>query len=198
LSTSRNLYKHLEIGESVRIYIVYNLGQYNHLIHRMLRDLGIESKLIENTTPPEEIDADGLVIGGGPSIDRSGRSMDYVRNLDVPILGICLGHHIIAKAFGGEIGRGNIGGYAEVEVEIIEKDEIFDGFPDRIRVWASHMDEVKILPEDFELLAKSSICSIEAMKHNKKPIFGIQWHPEVYHSQYGEEVYRNFIEICRK
>ncbi len=182
----------------VKIYIVYNLGQYNHLIHRTLRDLGVESRLIDNTTPVKEIDADGIVIGGGPDIERSGKSIEYVQNLDVPILGICLGHHIIAKAFGGEVGRGSVGGYAEVEVEILKSQEIFEGFPERIRVWASHMDEVKLMPEGFELLARSDICSVEAMKHGKKPVYGVQWHPEVYHSQYGEELYRNFIEICRK
>lgn len=182
----------------MKVCIVYNLGQYNHLIHRTLRDLGVESKLIDNTTPVEEIDADGLVIGGGPSIEKSGRSVEYVRELDIPILGICLGHHIIAKAFGGEVGRGSVGGYAEVEVTILDQDELFRGFPEKIRVWASHMDEVKRMPDDFELLATSEVCRVEAMKHRTEPIFGVQWHPEVYHSQYGEEVYRNFIEICRR
>ncbi len=182
----------------MKIYVVYNLGQYNHLIYRTLRDLGIESKLISNETDIEEIDADGLVIGGGPTIEKSGKSMDYVKNLDIPILGICLGHHIIALAFGGEVGKGKVGGYAEIEVDIIDKNEIFEGLPDRVKVWASHMDEVKKLPENFKLLAKSEICSIEAMRHKSKPIFGIQWHPEVYHTHYGVEVYKNFIEICKR
>ncbi len=177
--------------------MVYNLGQYNHLIHRTLRDLGVESKLISNETPLEEIDADGLVIGGGPSIEKSGRSLEYVK-LEIPILGVCLGHHIIAVAFGGEVGKGKVGGYAEVEVEILEQNEIFKGFPSKIKVWASHMDEVKRMPESFKLLAKSDICNIEAMRHKKKPIFGVQWHPEVYHSQFGVELYKNFIKICRK
>lgn len=181
----------------MRIYVVYNLGQYNHLIHRTLRDLGVESKLISNETPLEEIDADGLVIGGGPSIEKSGRSLEYVK-LEIPILGVCLGHHIIAVAFGGEVGKGKVGGYAEVEVEILEQNEIFKGFPSKIKVWASHMDEVKRMPESFKLLAKSDICNIEAMRHKKKPIFGVQWHPEVYHSQFGVELYKNFIKICRK
>ncbi|AIY90590.1 GMP synthase subunit A [Geoglobus acetivorans] len=183
---------------AVKIYVVYNLGQYNHLIYRMLRDLEVETKLIENSTPPEEIDADGLVIGGGPSMEKSGRSADYVRELDIPILGICLGHQIIANVFGGRVDRGDVGGYAENEVSIIEEDELFIGFPEKIRVWESHMDEVKVLPENFELLATSSICEIEAMKHKRRPVYGVQWHPEVYHSEYGEELYSNFIEICKR
>lgn len=183
---------------NVKIYVVYNHGQYNHLIYRMLRDLEVETKLIDNTTHPEQIDADGLVIGGGPSIEKSGRSADYVKELDIPILGICLGHQIIAKVFGGEVGRGDVGGYAENEVRILKEDELFAGFPEKITVWESHMDEVKTLPDDFELLATSEICEVEAMRHKNKPIYGVQWHPEVYHSQYGEELYRNFVNICRK
>lgn len=182
----------------VKIYVVYNYGQYNHLIHRTLRDLGVETKLIQNTTPVEEIDADGLVLGGGPSLDRTGNCEEYVKKLDIPILGICLGHQLIAKVFGGEVGRGKTGGYAEVEVEIVDRNELFEGFPERIKVWASHMDEVKKLPENFKILARSEICEIEAMRHEKKPIFGVQWHPEVYHSEYGVELYKNFVEICRR
>ncbi len=182
----------------VKIYVVYNYGQYNHLIHRTLRDLGVESKLIQNTTPVEEIDADGLVLGGGPSLERTGNCEKYLRELDIPILGICLGHQLIAKVFGGEVGRGESGGYAEVVVKILEKDELFEGFPDEIKVWASHMDEVKKMPEGFKLLAKSDICEVEAMRHAEKPIFGVQWHPEVYHSEYGVELYKNFVNICRK
>ncbi len=183
----------------VKIYVIYNFGQYNHLIQRTLRDLGAETKLVENTTPVEKLkDADGLVLGGGPSLDRTGNCELYLRELDVPILGICLGHQLIAKVFGGEVGRGEAGGYAEVKVRIVEDDEIFSGLPKELKVWASHMDEVKKLPEEFKKLAESDICSIEAMRHKKRPIYGVQWHPEVYHTERGEDFYRNFIEICRK
>ncbi len=183
----------------MKIYVIYNYGQYNHLIHRTLRDLGVESRLIENTTPIDEIrDADGVVIGGGPSLDRTGNCAEYVRKLDVPILGICLGHQLIAKVFGGEVGRGRVGGYSEVEVEILEDDELFDGMPRKIRVWASHMDEVKKVPDSFKVLARSDICDVEAMRHKERPIYGVQWHPEVYHSEYGTKLYENFVRICRR
>ncbi len=183
----------------MKIYVIYNYGQYNHLIHRTLRDIGVESKLIENTTPVEKLkDADGIVLGGGPSLDRTGLCERYVRELDVPILGICLGHQLLAKIFGGEVGKGERGGYSEVKVRIVEDDELFDGIPKEIKVWASHMDEVKKMPSNFKLLAKSDICEVEAMRHVEKPIYGVQWHPEVYHSEYGTEVYKNFVKICKK
>ncbi len=183
----------------VKIYVVYNYGQYNHLIYRTLRDLGVETKLIENTTPVEELkDLDGIVIGGGPSLDKTGNCEIYVKELDIPILGICLGHQLIAKVFGGEVGRGKAGEYSEVLVRVVEYDKLFEGLPNEFKVWASHMDEVKVMPKDFKLLAESDICKIESMRHKTKPIYGIQWHPEVYHSEYGTELYRNFVEICKK
>jgi len=184
---------------AMKIYVVYNYGQYNHLIHRTLRDLGVESKLIENTTPVEKLkDVDGLILGGGPSLDRIGNCELYVKELNIPILGICLGHQLIAKVFDGEVGKGKVGEYAQVKVRIVEYNELFEGFPKEINVWASHMDEVKKMPTDFKLLAESDICKIEAMRHKFKPIYGVQWHPEVYHSEKGIELYKNFINICKK
>ncbi len=182
----------------VKIYVIYNFGQYNHLIQRTLRDIGVEAKLVENTTPVEKLkDADGIILGGGPSLDRTGNCEVYVKELSVPILGICLGHQLLAKIFGGDVGKGRIGGYAEVEVRLVEKDEIFEGLPEKLKVWASHADEVKKLPECFKLLATSDICKIEAMRHKSKPIYGVQWHPEVYHTERGEDFYRNFVKICK-
>jgi GMP synthase (glutamine-hydrolysing) len=184
---------------AMKIYVVYNYGQYNHLIHRMLRDLGVETKLIENTTPVEKLkDIDGLVLGGGPSLDRVGNCELYVKELDVPILGICLGHQLLAKIFGGEVGKGAIGGYAEVKVRIVKDDEIFEGLPKELKVWASHADEVKQMPEDFIVLAESDICKVEAMKHRSKHLYGVQWHPEVYHTEKGVNFYQNFVKLCKR
>ena len=183
----------------MKVYVVYNFGQYNHLIYRMLRDLNVETKLISNTTPVGElVDLDGLVIGGGPSLDRTGNCAEYVKMLEIPILGICLGHQLIAKTFGGKVGKGKIGGFAEVTIRIIKSDPLFDGLPKEIKVWASHNDEVKEVTNELNILAESEICKIEALKHKKRPIYGLQWHPEVYHTEYGKDIYKNFIEICKR
>ncbi len=183
----------------VKIYVVYNYGQYNHLIHRTLRDIGVESKLIENTTPLEKLkDADGVVLGGGPSLEKTGNCKIYIKELTVPILGICLGHQLIAKIFGGKVGRGKVGGYSEVRIRLVDQDELFENMSKEFKVWASHMDEVKVLPSNFKLLAESDICKVEAMRHKNKPIYGVQWHPEVYHSEYGVELYENFVKLCKK
>ncbi len=180
------------------IYVVNNFGQFNHLILRMLRDIGIEARMIPNTTPPDEVAAGcrGVVLGGGPSIERVGRCPEYL-DLDLPVLGICLGLHVIAGRFGGTVAPGRLGGYGAVEVEIRDHDRILAGYPDRVAVWASHQDEVAALPENFDLLATSAICPAEAIAHGSRPIFGIQWHPEVSHTFEGRRVYENFDAVCR-
>jgi GMP synthase (glutamine-hydrolysing) len=181
----------------MRILVVNNYGQFNHLIRRAIRDR-VDTDLISNETPPEDIDADGLILGGGPTLDRAGRGADYLRNLDIPILGICLGMQLMGTTFGGRVVPGNIGGYAEVNVEVLKEDDILKGLPSKFKTWASHMDQVSVLPEGFEVLARSDVCEIEAMKHLSRPLYGVQWHPEVVHTEYGPELLDNFIALCRR
>lgn len=178
------------------IYVVNNYGQFNHLIQRMLRDLDIDSVLISNTTPPDEVASScrGIVLGGGPAIERAGNCGEYCK-LGLPLLGICLGLHVIAAAFGGKVEPGTSGGYGAIDVEIIEYDGILSGYPGNIRVWASHADEVVIVPPGFTRLAKSEVCSNEAVALPEKHIYGLQWHPEVSHSEKGRLVYENFNRI---
>jgi hypothetical protein len=97
-STSRRAIKYIFIMSMrvlMRIFVVNNYGQFNHLIVRSIRDL-VECKLISNQTPPEEIEADGLILGGGPALERAGRCADYLKELDIPVLGRCLGLECLA------------------------------------------------------------------------------------------------------
>jgi GMP synthase (glutamine-hydrolysing) len=175
------------------IYVVNNFGQFNHLINRALRDLDIDAVLIPNTTPPEEIreGCRGIILGGGPAIERAGNCSKYL-DLGLPVLGICLGLHIIANRFGGKVHTGQSGGYGPVDVEICEHDEILAGYPQKISVWASHADEVSQMPEGFTRLASSPICYNEAIAFPEKQIYGLQWHPEVSHTFEGKRVFENF------
>jgi len=181
----------------MRILVVNNYGQFNHLIHRSIRDR-VDTDLISNQTSPEKIVADGLILGGGPALERAGRCADYLRDLSVPILGICLGMQLMGTTFGGRVAAGAIGGYAEVEIEVLQEDEILLGLPSRFKTWASHADQVVQLPSGFEVLARSGVCEIEAMKHPSRPLYGVQWHPEVMHTEYGQELLDNFIRLCKR
>ena len=179
-----------------RIDVIDNHGQFTHLEQRALRDMGVDVELVDNETPPEAIDADGLVLSGGPSIDRIGNCPDYL-DLDVPVLGICLGHQVIAEELGGEVESGDYGGYADVNVDIVDDtDPLLGSLAPNTRVWASHADEVKRVPEGFERTAESDICGVEAMSDTDRDRYGVQFHPEVAHTERGEEVFENFLEIC--
>ena len=180
-----------------RILVVDNHGQFTHLEHRLLRDMdGVDAELVANTTPPEDLDADGLVLSGGPDMADIGRCPDYL-DLDIPVFGICLGMQIIAAELGGRVESGDYGGYADVNVRILDEDDPLLGSlaPDT-RVWASHADEVVELPEGFTRTAESDICGVEAMGDADRDLYGVQWHPEVAHTEEGEAVFENFLRIC--
>jgi GMP synthase (glutamine-hydrolysing) len=178
------------------IFVINNYGQFNHLIHRALRDLDIDVALVPNTTPQEKVaeSCRGIILGGGPSIERAGNCSKYL-DLGLPVLGICLGLHIIAAKFGGDVHPGHRGGYGPVEVEICEPNTILAGYPSKMPVWASHADEVSKIPDNFTLLAKSDICNNEAIAHLNQHIYGLQWHPEVSHTFEGSRVFENFNRL---
>ena len=190
----------------VRIYVVDNGGQWTHREWRTLRDLDIDTKIVPNTTPFKEISAervDGLVLSGGvPRIGLQkelGNCREYLEKAYFPILGICAGHQFIAQFFGGEIKPSKIPEFGKNELTLVKDDNaLFKGVPKKSIVWESHTDEVAKLPKDFEVLGKSENCKIQAMHHKKKPFYGLQFHPEVEHTECGELVFKNFIEICEK
>lgn len=185
----------------MKILVINNHGQYNHRIYRSLHYLKIPAELIPNTTPIQEINEKnplGIILGGGPAVERSGNSKEYVENLDCPMLGICLGHQIIAQVYGGEIGSAGIESYAKTRITIVDENDIFKGVGDVMDVWSSHKDEVKTLPPGFKVLAVSPVCEFEAMKHENKPIYGIQFHPEVHHTEKGSMIFENFHRVCKE
>ena len=179
-----------------KIVVVDNHGQFTHLERRALRDLGVETELIDNETPPSDVDADGVVLSGGPDIERIGHSPAYL-DADVPVLGICLGMQLMAHELDGEVGSGEYGGYADVTVDVLdETDPLIGSLAPETRVWASHADEVTAVPSGFERTAESDVCSVEAMSDTDRDLYGVQWHPEVAHTERGEVVFENFLDIC--
>ena len=179
-----------------RIVVVDNHGQFTHLEGRALRDIGVETEIVDNETPAADIEADGIVLSGGPDINRAGRSAEYLE-LGVPVLGICLGMQLIADELGGEVDGGDYGGYADVTVEILDDaDPLVGSLAPETRVWASHADEVKAVPDGFARTARSEVCGVEAMSDPDRDLYGVQWHPEVAHTERGEEVFENFRARC--
>jgi GMP synthase (glutamine-hydrolysing) len=179
-----------------RIDVVDLHGQFTHLEQRALRDMGVEVELVDADTAPEDVVADGLVLSGGPSIDRIGNTPGFL-DLDIPILGICLGMQAMAVELGGEVGSGDYGGYADVTVEITDPDDpLLGSLAPETRVWASHADEVTTVPPGFSRTARSDVCEVEAMSDTERDRYGVQFHPEVAHTVEGEQVFENFLAIC--
>jgi GMP synthase (glutamine-hydrolysing) len=180
-------------------------GQYNHLITRVLSEIGAESKLVPISITKNELikmNARGLVMGGGPQrigseIKKLSTLPELIKELDIPILGLCLTHQLIAIVFGGRAGEAKFPEYGPVEIFVDKKDEILKGFPKKFIAWESHNDEVLTLPNNFEILAHSKKCKIQVMRHLEKPIFGVQFHPEVIHTENGELLFKNFFNICK-
>ena len=189
----------------VKIYVIDNGGQWTHREWRTLRDLDVETKIVPNTISFEEIkneNVDGMVLSGGaPRIGLEGKlgnTDEILEKADFPILGICAGHQYIARFFGGEAKPAAKPEYGKVELTILKDDDFFKDVPKKSIIWESHNDEVTKLPEDFELLASSDDCEIQAMKHKNKPFYGLQFHPEVENTEYGEQMFKNFVKICER
>jgi len=183
-------------------------GQYNHLIVRMLTELGAESSLVPlsiSMDELEEIGFNGVVAGGGPQSVYEKNSRRELGNLErllkeisKPVLCICVSHQLLAEALGGRTGPAKKPEYGRITVHVDEEDEILRGTGPSFTAWASHNDEVIRMPDRFERLARSQRCKVEAMRSRNKPIYGIQFHPEVWHTTKGRTIFRNLIEIVER
>jgi GMP synthase (glutamine-hydrolysing) len=183
--------------------VVDNGGQWTHREWRVLRDLGADSRIVPNATPYEAMEADGIVLSGGAlSLEGSdsplGRVDEWIDRTDVPVLAICLGHEFLGRHFGGRIDRGGPE-FGSVDLTVDRPDHpLFAGLAPKLKVWASHNDQVVEPPAGWTVLAHSASCPVEAMAHPSKPIWGVQFHPEVEHTQGGREMFRHFLDLCRR
>lgn len=182
-----------------------NGGQWTHREWRVLRYLKADTKMIQNDTPVEELEAaglDGLLLSGGApriGVDGTlGNCADYIDRLDIPILGICAGHQFLARHFGGSAAPGKTPEFGAVQMDILEGGAILDGIQGPTQVWASHHDEVDGVPDSFQVLASSETCPVQVMRHKERPLFGMQYHPEVEHTEAGVQMFRNFLTVCEE
>ncbi|HZD36129.1 MAG TPA: glutamine-hydrolyzing GMP synthase [Nitrososphaeraceae archaeon] len=179
--------------------IVLDFGsQYSHLICRRLREANVYCELLPHDTPAKllgRIKPKGIIISGGPSsiyLKGSPRPDYGIFDLGIPILGICYGHQLIVDRFGGKIRKSTIREYGSSNLVIDDHDDLFSNIAGNIRCWMSHTDTAELLPEDFEVLAHTDSSSSAAIVNRKKKLFGIQFHPEVLHTERGTEILRNF------
>jgi len=182
-------------------------GQYCHLIGRRVRENRVYSEIVPCDITPKEIktlnaklDVKGIILSGGPSsvYDQNAPKCDpRILGLGIPILGICYGHQLIAYLSNGKVQPGEKREYGITYVEIDTPVDVLEGLSQKEIVWMSHGDTVYGLPDEYEVLAHTENCPIAAFKHKEKPIYGLQWHPEVSHTEMGMQMLKNFIfRVC--
>ena len=178
-------------------------GQYNQLIARRVRDHRVYAEILPYTTPLEEIKKrkyKGIIFTGGPNsvFDMSSPHYDKeILNIGVPILGICYGCQLISWMAGGEVKTAPVSEYGKIELSA-KSSALFCNIPEKSIVWMSHTDYISKAPEGFEIVATTDDCPCAAMQNTQKGIYAVQFHPEVTHSEYGNQLLYNFLyEICR-
>ena len=187
----------------MRIPVVDNGGQWTHREYRVLRDLGAESRIVPNTEPFESLEADGIVLSGGAlSLEGTatlGRVAEWIDAVEVPVLGICVGHQFLGRHFGARVEKAPAPEFGRVEVVVDAPEHpLFAGLPSPLKAWASHNDQLIEPPPQWRLLAHSQNCAVQGMAHPTRPIWGVQFHPEVEHTEHGREMLRRFVELCRR
>ncbi|MDQ3376376.1 MAG: glutamine-hydrolyzing GMP synthase [Actinomycetota bacterium] len=180
-------------------------GQYSQLIARRVRECRVFSELIPYDTPVEEIERrnpEGIILSGGPNSvygEGAPRVDDALFDLDAPMLGICYGMQHMALSLGGEVGAVQIREYGRSDLIVTGHDGLFAGTPDEQKAWTSHGDAVFAAPDGFEVTAQTPSVPIIAFEEPtlRGGRFGVQFHPEVRHTEYGMEILKNFLfEAC--
>ncbi|MBP3852657.1 MAG: glutamine-hydrolyzing GMP synthase [Erysipelotrichaceae bacterium] len=186
--------------------VVLDFGsQYNQLIARRIREFGVYSELHSNTMSLEEIlalkDVKGIVFSGGPNSvyeDDAPKCDPRIFECGLPILGICYGMQMMHYTLGGNVESSQERQYGRTEIEIVDDSLLFDGLPPKQTVWMSHGDKVSKLAEGFQTSATSDTCPYAATSNVEKQMYTLQFHPEVRHSEYGNDILRNFVfKICK-
>lgn len=190
---------------SLEKIIVLDFGsQYNQLITRRIREFGVFSELLSHKTTAAEIKAmnpKGIIFSGGPNsvyAEDAFKVDPAIFDLGVPILGICYGMQLMTAQFNGKVEAASKREYGQAFIDVKEnKAGLFSELPTNQQVWMSHGDLVTEVPEGFEVTATSTDCPIAAMADTARQFYGVQFHPEVRHSEYGNDLLKNFaFDVC--
>ncbi len=191
---------------NVEKIIVLDFGsQYNQLIARRIRDLGVYSEMLPHHLTVLDIkkmnNVKGIILSGGPDSVYSNNALSFdeeILTLGIPILGICYGMQISTVKLGGRVEEANTREYGSTEIKHSSSSLLFANVPETSVVWMSHGDQVAKLPEGFNVVASSNTCLYAAIENSKDNIYLVQFHPEVRNSQYGIQMLKNFVfDICQ-
>ena len=192
-------------NKKIDTILVLDFGsQYTQLIARRVRESDVYSEILPWDIDESKIinlNPKGVILSGGPnSVTESytPRIPQCIFDIAVPILGICYGMQTLAEQMGGHVISANQKEFGHSELEVVSESIIFQNLNKKINVWMSHGDQVQDLPDDFNLTASTAAAPIAAMEHKDLPIYGIQFHPEVTHTDNGKKILENFIfNVCK-
>lgn len=183
--------------------VVLDFGsQYAHLIAKRFRMLGYYSEIaLPSTNLSVFENCKGIIFSGGPSSVYDENIPQFnteILNLEIPILGLCYGHQLMAKSYGGEVGKADVGefGFAEFRLNPEVKSPLFKNLESLQQVWMSHQDEVLIPGEDFEIIGSTKDCKFAALQNLSKKRFSLQFHCEVKDTPGGNQIFQNFADFC--
>jgi GMP synthase (glutamine-hydrolysing) len=183
-----------------RPVLVVDFGaQYAQLIARRVREAGVYSEIVHHNITAAEVTAKNptaIILSGGPSsvYETGSPQLDRdILDLGIPVLGICYGFQTLANALGGRVDATGKKEYGATELRVTAGGEILDGQPSEQICWMSHGDQVMQAPDGFEVLASTDTTPVAAFANREKKIYGVQWHPEVKHSAFGQNVLENFL-----
>ena len=184
-----------------QIFVVDFGSQYTHLIADLIRRLGVQALVCLPTVSKKELlGAKGLIFSGGPQSVYDKNAVKYnpeLFKLNVPILGLCYGHQLLAQSFGGKVLPGQTKEYGFAKIKRVGRSPLFAGLNKTEQVWMSHGDAVSQLPKDFLVIGQTADCPVAAMANETKKIYGLQFHPEVAHTTRGKKIFQNFVfSIC--
>ncbi len=189
-------------GSGQKVLVLDFGAQYGQLIARRVRDLHVYSEIVPCDTPADEIaqmGASALILSGGPAsvYAEDAPSVDpAIFDLGLPVLGFCYGHQVTAVTLGGTVGHSEVGEYGPAELHVTEG-ALFAGTPETQTVWMSHRDAVSEVPAGFTVTASTDVCPVAAMENAERRIYTTQFHPEVKHTECGQQMLKNFLfEIC--
>jgi len=185
--------------------LVLDFGsQYTQLIARRIRESNVYSEILPWDIKEEKIrslNPKGIILSGGPdSVTNSytPRIPQIVFDLEIPILGICYGMQTLAEQMGGQVISADHKEFGHSELQITKDCILFNGLEKSLNVWMSHGDQVQDLPDDFELVASTATAPIAVMQHESKPIYALQFHPEVTHTEDGQNILNNYLfKVCK-
>ncbi|RFA19387.1 GMP synthase (glutamine-hydrolyzing) [Subtercola boreus] len=187
-----------------RPVLVVDFGaQYAQLIARRVREASVYSEIVPHSITAAEVAAKspvGIVLSGGPSsvYEEGAPGLDpAIFDLGVPVLGICYGFQVMAQALGGEVAHSGLREYGATDMQITgDGGVLLDGQPVDQTVWMSHGDQVSKAPEGFTVVASSASTPVAAFANDAAQLYGVQWHPEVKHSDFGQRVLENFLHTA--